>query len=65
LDLGLKNRVAIVTGSSQGIGKAIACGLTKEGVNVTICARTADTLNATTKEIESLYGTEVLLSPRT
>jgi 3-oxoacyl-[acyl-carrier protein] reductase len=63
LDLGLKNRVAIVTGSSQGIGKAIACGLAKEGANVTICARTADTLNATAKEIESLFGTEVLAFP--
>jgi 3-oxoacyl-[acyl-carrier protein] reductase len=63
LDLGLKNRVAIVTGSSQGIGKAIAYGLAKEGANVTICARTADTLKTTAKEIESMFGTEVLAFP--
>jgi 3-oxoacyl-[acyl-carrier protein] reductase len=63
LDLGLKNRVAIVTGSSQGIGKAIAYGLAKEGANVTICARTADTLKTTAKEIGSMFGTEVLAFP--
>jgi 3-oxoacyl-[acyl-carrier protein] reductase len=63
LDLGLKNRVAIVTGSSQGIGKAIAYGLAKEGANITICARTADTLKTTAKEIESMFGTEVLAFP--
>lgn len=63
MDLGLKNRVAIVTGSSQGIGKAIACGLAKEGANVTVCARTLDTLKTTAKEIESMFGTEVLAFP--
>jgi 3-oxoacyl-[acyl-carrier protein] reductase len=63
LDLGLKDRVAIVTGSSQGIGKAIAYGLAREGANVTVCARTEDTLEATAKEIESMFGTEVLAFP--
>ena len=63
MDLGLKNRVAIVTGSSQGIGKAIACGLAREGAKVTICARTESTLKATAEEIESAFGTEVLPFP--
>jgi 3-oxoacyl-[acyl-carrier protein] reductase len=63
LDFGLKDRVAIVTGSSQGIGKAIAGGFAMEGANVTICARTAETLRATAKEIESAFGTEVLAFP--
>jgi 3-oxoacyl-[acyl-carrier protein] reductase len=63
LDLGLKNRVAIVTGSSQGIGKAIACGLAREGAKVTICARTESTLKTTAEEIESAFGTEVLPFP--
>jgi 3-oxoacyl-[acyl-carrier protein] reductase len=63
LDLGLKNRVAIVTGSSQGIGKAVAYGLAKEGANMTICARTEDKLKMTAKEIESMVGTEVLAFP--
>jgi len=63
LDLGLKNRVAIVTGSSQGIGKAIACGFAREGAKVTICARTESTLKTTAEEIESAFGTEVLPFP--
>ena len=63
MDLGLKNRVAIVTGSSQGIGKAIAYGLAKEGDNMTICARTEVTLKTTAEEIESAFGTEVLAFP--
>lgn len=60
MDLGLKDKVAIVTGSSQGIGKAIAYGLAKEGTKITICARNEDTLKVAAKEIESSTGTEVL-----
>jgi len=47
MDLGLRDRVAIVTGSSQGIGKAIAFGLANEGANVTICARNQEKLRET------------------
>ena len=39
MDLELKGKVAIVTGASAGIGRAIATGLAAEGVNVAICAR--------------------------
>jgi len=60
LDLGLKNRVAIVTGSSRGIGKAIAYGLAEEGANITICARNEDKLREVAEEIESSTGTKVL-----
>jgi len=59
-DLGLKGRVAIVTGSSQGIGKAIALGLAQEGALLTICARTERRLVETAKEIESSFRTQVL-----
>ena len=44
VDLGLRDRVAVVTGSSRGIGQAIAYGLAKEGAQVTICARNIDKL---------------------
>jgi len=60
LDLGLNGRVAIVTGSSQGIGKAIAQGLAREGARVTICARDEERLAAAAKEIASQAGTDVL-----
>jgi len=59
MDLGLRGRVAIVTGSNQGIGKAIALGLSQEGVGVTICARNEKRLNETAKEIRSATGMDV------
>ena len=39
MDLGLKERVAIVGGSSKGMGKAVALALAREGASVTLCAR--------------------------
>lgn len=59
MDLGLKDRVAIVTGSSQGIGKAIAQGLSEEGAKVTICARNETQLKEVAEEIQSSTGGEV------
>jgi len=60
MELGLTGRVAIVTGSSQGIGKAIALGLSQEGTKVTMCARNEDALRETAKEIQRQTGNEVL-----
>ncbi len=60
MDLGLENRVAIVTGSSRGIGRAIAYGMAVEGAKVIICSRNEDELIETAKEIESTTGAEVL-----
>lgn len=47
----LKNRNAIITGASQGLGKVIAETYVAEGANVMLCARSADTLEATRAEI--------------
>jgi 3-oxoacyl-[acyl-carrier protein] reductase len=60
MDLGLKDRVAIVAASSQGLGKAVALGLAQEGARLAICARTELTLNATAEEIRKATGAQVL-----
>ena len=43
MDLGIKNKIALVTGSSRGIGKAAAISLAKEGAKVVICGRNQNT----------------------
>jgi 3-oxoacyl-[acyl-carrier protein] reductase len=60
MDLGLKGRVAVVTGASQGIGKAIALSLSQEGSAVTICARNESSLVKTAGEIQAQTSNEVL-----
>jgi NAD(P)-dependent dehydrogenase (short-subunit alcohol dehydrogenase family) len=60
MDLGLKGRNAIVTGGSQGIGKAIARELAREGVNVAIVARKKEVLEATARELSAETGSRVI-----
>lgn len=57
MDLGLRDRVAIVTGSSRGLGKAAAQALAREGARVVLNGRTEPTLQATTEELRSTGGT--------
>ncbi len=51
MDLGLAGKVAIVTGSSRGIGRGIATRLAEEGANVVLCARGSDELDTTVRSI--------------
>jgi 3-oxoacyl-[acyl-carrier protein] reductase len=60
MDLQLKGKCALVTGGSEGIGKAIAMTLAKEGVNVAICARRLEPLEKTAEEIRNAYGVTVV-----
>ena len=59
MDLRLAGKRALVTGSSAGIGKAIAAALAAEGARVTICARRAERLRAAEAELRARGG-EVL-----
>ena len=60
MDLGLTGKVALVTGGSEGIGKAAALSMVAEGAKATICARREDVLNAAADEIRAATGGEVL-----
>ena len=53
MDLGLKDRKAIITGGSKGIGRAIANLLADEGCNVGICARNSEEVDATVAALKA------------
>jgi NAD(P)-dependent dehydrogenase (short-subunit alcohol dehydrogenase family) len=58
----LDGKIALVTGSSRSMGKAIAIALAKEGASLVLAARNAEGLNATAKAIKTL-GREVEVVP--
>ena len=56
MDLGLKGRIAVVMGASQGLGKASAVQLAAEGAHVVLVSRSADKLESVKGEIEAAGG---------
>jgi len=60
MDLGLKDRVALVAASSQGIGRATAEAFAAEGCRVAMCARNQQALQAAAEKIRTRYNVEVL-----
>lgn len=58
MDLGIKGKVAIVTASSTGIGKAVAETLVSEGAIVAICSRSKEKLIEASKDIKNKFGGE-------
>jgi 3-oxoacyl-[acyl-carrier protein] reductase len=60
MNLGLRDKIALVTASSKGIGRACALALSEEGARVAICARDPQTLRNTADDIGRSTGNEVL-----
>lgn len=60
MELGLRGKVAIVTGASKGIGKAIAEELAAEGVHLALCARSAALLSEVAQTIRQRTDVQVL-----
>jgi NAD(P)-dependent dehydrogenase (short-subunit alcohol dehydrogenase family) len=60
VDLQLKGKTALITGGSEGIGRAIAMALANEGVDIAICARRKEPLEAAAVEISKATGRKVV-----
>jgi NAD(P)-dependent dehydrogenase (short-subunit alcohol dehydrogenase family) len=60
MDLGLKDKVAVITGGSVGIGLAVAEGLAQEGVHLALCARNEERLLGEVDRIKEKFGVKIL-----
>jgi len=60
MDLGIRDRIALVTASSQGLGRAAAEALAAEGARLAVCSRDEARIRETGAEIANRYGVEVL-----
>jgi len=63
VDLELKDKTALVTGASKGIGRAVALALAREGVRVAMCSRKAADLDRAAADIERATGGQTLPVP--
>jgi 3-oxoacyl-[acyl-carrier protein] reductase len=59
MDLGLKDKVALVPASSSGLGRAVALAFAREGAKLAICSRQQDAIDAVAEEARA-YGNDVL-----
>src|ERR1700730_11357590 len=60
MDLGLKNKVALVAAASRGLGRAVAEELAAEGASLVLCARGTEALNETCAHIRQNTGVAVV-----
>jgi len=60
MDLGLRDKVAAITGGSVGIGLAVARGLAAEGVHLALCARDAERAEGVAQRIRDEYGVRAI-----
>ena len=63
MNFGLKDRVALVAASSQGLGYAVALGLAREGAKLALCSRSAEAIAKAARKIEAETRVEVFTSP--
>jgi 3-oxoacyl-[acyl-carrier protein] reductase len=63
MDLGLKEKVALVAASSRGLGRAVAQELAAEGARLVLCARGEDALRKARDEIVEATGAEAVILP--
>src|SRR5580692_8167241 len=63
MDLKMKGKTALVTGASEGIGKAVTLALAREGVDVAVCARRKEPLEQTAAEIAKETGRKIIPIP--
>ena len=60
MDLGLKDKVALVAAASRGLGRAVAEELAAEGASLVLCSRSEEAINKTAKEIAQTTAANVL-----
>ena len=60
MELALRGKIALVTGASEGIGRAVAQALAAEGVHLTLCARRSEPLQELAAALESQHGVGAL-----
>lgn len=60
MELGIENKVALVTAASRGLGKAAALELSREGARVAICSRSTDAVEQAAADIAHQTGNDVL-----
>src|SRR5207244_6883749 len=60
MDLGLKNKVALVAAASRGLGRAVAEELAAEGASLLLCSRSEEAINKVANEIAQATSAKVL-----